>query len=76
MQLLGVHIGSGDLDETASHGDNGWRVESAVVGMSGPETPQSIVCGRNANMVCHAAMCFFVLQEHPSCSPLMSAHLI
>lgn len=75
IQLLGAYAGSGDLDQTLNE-DNGWRVNSAVVEESGLETLQSIVLWRNANTVCHAAMCFFVLQEHPFCSPLMSEHLV
>lgn len=75
IQLLGAYAGSGDLDQTLNE-DNGWRVNFAVVEESGLETLQSIGLWRNANTVCHAAMCFFVLQEHPFCSSLMSEHLV
>lgn len=75
IQLLEAYVGSGDLDQTLNE-DNGWRVQSTVVGESGPESLQSIVLWRNANTVCHATMCFFVLQEHPFCSPFMSAHSV
>lgn len=61
IQLLGAYVGSGDLDQASLNEDNGWRVKSAVVGESGRATPQSTVLPRNANMVCHATMCFFVL---------------
>ena len=55
---------------------NGWRVKSAVAGVSGPETSQAIVLRRNAGVVRQTAICFFVLQERPFCSPLMSAHSV
>lgn len=73
IQLLGAVCGLWGLGPgSLSMRVNGWGGKL----QSGPDTPQSTVLWRNADVAGRAAVCFFVLQERLFYSPLMSTHCL